>query len=583
MNNVSLAGLSAFGPGVIQGENNAALAAQQQTKAQGMAYDFASDIGYAASLAALGQSLSVAPPGGPTPSPPGTASQPVQPVMNPPPGAQAQGAAPGNNMPGGQAPPVAPTSASPSPITTGSGQPAVPPNAQLPPQAQMLQQANGGAQPTSPSVPSSATSVAQPRQQMAPQQRPAVPPTGLGSQQQQPDPQQLKQAVQQKVQQVDAATQSVQQQAAGTMSTQQLAALVMKANPGIQNNPHVFVRVMERMQKFLSADGKNEFAQQKVSLEYDAKVQKINADAENAVRRAQSATEIAQIRATSAQQVADIRLAQAESVAATAAASRQTIVNIQQKGAEERLDKTLSAKTAAAIQANQPLPPEEKKFLGQALLAGDNSTIQLAMGFSKNRAELMNQIIQGAQEIDPSFTGQKAASAVAQFGGMKTAANRVGATAGNVAVGAAEVPQLLPLATEASKKLDLGRFPTVNSLELAEKYYAGKPDQQAAVAQLRQYVQSMRNAYQQIMARGGRQTVFNAKQAEELVNGNMPLSTLLAAGKAMEKEAVVVKSATGQAMQEVTGAPSETPSPTDKGGTTQLYFDAEGNQIPAPK
>ena len=81
----------------------------------------------------------------------------------------------------------------------------------------------------------------------------------------------------------------------------------------------------------------------------------------------------------------------------------------------------------------------------------------------------------------------------------------------------------------------------------------GKPDQQAAVAQLRQYVQSIRNAYQLIMARGGRQTVFNAKQAEELVNGNMPLSTLLAAGKAMEKEAVVVKSATGQAMQEVTG------------------------------
>ena len=39
-----------------------------------------------------------------------------------------------------------------------------------------------------------------------------------------------------------------------------------------------------------------------------------------------------------------------------------------------------------------------------------------------------------------------------------------------------------------------------------------------------------------------------------------PLSTLLAVGKAMEKEAAVVKSATGQAMQEVTGGGRAAPT-----------------------
>ena len=197
------------------------------------------------------------------------------------------------------------------------------------------------------------------------------------------------------------------------------------------------------------------------------------------------------------------------------------------------------------------LPDQTRQFLAQALISGDNQTIQLALGFSRNRAQLLSQIVETAQTIDPTFTGQRAAAAVAQFGGMKAAANVAGRTAGATAVGAAEIPQLAPLIVSVASRLNPTQFPDVNAVERAVERRTGNAD----VVLLNSYIQSLKNAYQQIMSRGGRMTDFQRHQANDLMSGNMPLAQLSAAALAMTTEASIVKGATGKAMQDVTGGP----------------------------
>ena len=102
---------------------------------------------------------------------------------------------------------------------------------------------------------------------------------------------------------------------------------------------------------------------------------------------------------------------------------------------------------------------------------------------------------------------------------------------------------------EAAKKVDPTQFPTVNTVRNAVLKGTGNAD----VVQLYSYIQTLRNAYQQIAARGGRMTDQVRRYGEELISGNMPVNQLAAAADAMSKEGAVVKGATGAAMQDVTG------------------------------
>lgn len=525
---MDLSGLSAFGsaiyPGYVKGEQQQAglLEEQEQAKQQRLRTQdiMLQNAGQAAAgrtaalLAQLSNAYSVAPPGAPAPQAPGQPSMP----------------------------------------TTSTGAPVQPPGGYLNPQqaaGSPAPQAGMAAPPTSPAAPAAPPPPTPPGAIAPPPARPPAAPSAPVLQ--------------------------------GQMTTQQLAQAVIKANPGIQNRPDLLFATIQKMQGLLAPDSKQEVTLLKMQNDIEKQQMQLNFKYMSEQDKTAYENQLLQVRQyINSQNLQGRAELQGQKIDAMIGAilmklqgqkdvatqkSRADLVKeatkvglqIDPKWDDTQLQHMVAIKTAEAN--NATLPEDEAKFLGQALLAGDNSTIQLAMGFTKNRAALMSQIVKAAQQIDPNFTGQKAAAAVAQFGGMKAAATMVGRTAGGVAVGAQEIPRLLPLAIAASKKLDLTRFPTINSLKNAEAYYAGQPDKQAAVVQLNQYVQSMRNAYQQIMARGGRQTVFNAKQAQELINGNLPLSTLIAAGQAMIKEGEVVRKSTGAAMGEVTGTP-EAPAPT---------------------
>lgn len=218
------------------------------------------------------------------------------------------------------------------------------------------------------------------------------------------------------------------------------------------------------------------------------------------------------------------------------------------------------------------LPDNMKTMMAQSILSGDWAPVQTILGFSKNRPAIMASLMEKVKELAPDITGSQLAALQAKFGGEKAGANVVGRTAGSVAVGAAEIPKLLPFAIEASKKVNKTNFPTVNSIEQAAQKGLGGSE----VWVLNQYIQTLKNAYQQIAARGGRITDAVRNQGDALINGSMPTDALIAAGKAMENEAGIVSEATGTAMGDVTNMGTGAPKPKNQ---TIIQYDAQGNRV----
>ena len=106
----------------------------------------------------------------------------------------------------------------------------------------------------------------------------------------------------------------------------------------------------------------------------------------------------------------------------------------------------------------------------------------------------------------------------------------------------------------AAKQLPLTQYPTVNALKnAAARGGIAGADQQKAIAQLDQYQQALQNAYRLVIARSGRSTVFDAKQAQELMNSNLPVSVLISKGQAMLAEAAANEKAAKETQNTLTG------------------------------
>jgi hypothetical protein len=565
---VDLASLGAFATNIVPGfekgqeqEANVTLrqeaAKQAKLQTEDLSADIASNISYANSLAALGSALN---PQQPQPPPPGQQSQPApQP-----------------------APPQMPTTSTGAPIVPPGGQvgqPA-PPQAQAP-QPQPMPPSNGPppsqAQPPQQPPPQQA---APPRPQPPPQAqgqppvglaRPPGPPQQPGQQpggQPPPNPQELAQKSQAAAQMVEQKTAQATQGAQGQMSAQQLVALVNKANPGlVQKNPAAFVKTVEKLQRFLSADGKQELQAQKISMDFDAKIQKVQQEAQKAQMQATSTLEKTQI-------MAQAKLDQAQLMTQNALLLQQMKGGQQsdlqdKKGAQkdEQLDKTLASKAdiekfkATAkekLAAGKDLTDDEVNKIAEVRSHGDASVMQLGMSQGQ-RGRVLALATDLAKQRGTTLNSEDAA-----YGGTKAAATTVGRTEGGVALGAAELKQLMPQVLEAAKKVNVGQFPTVNAFSQYAQRHKGEPE----ITTLDNFVQNVKNAYQQVAARGGRLSDAQRKDQKELMEGTMSMPQLIASGQSMLREAAIVKSSAGQAMKDVTGEGDAAPAGGGEGVDT---------------
>lgn len=259
-------------------------------------------------------------------------------------------------------------------------------------------------------------------------------------------------------------------------------------------------------------------------------------------------------------------------LAQMADATKQRGQNITFELGSERNDLARQRLQAAQseLASKSKLGPASLAFYAEELRAGNIQGVNQVLGFSRNRGAIMDQIVQEAQRQDPSFDGAAASAALAQFGGERSAARVVGTTAGRVAVGAAELPQIAAKVDEASKHLNLSQYPNINAIVQAYQRRAGTPEEQKWLQEYVSYIQTARNAYQQIAARGGQITNEVRHQGEELLNGTMSPAALKGALEAFAAEAEIVKGATGEAMQDVTrrggGGSSVPPASGDTGG-----------------
>ena len=237
-------------------------------------------------------------------------------------------------------------------------------------------------------------------------------------------------------------------------------------------------------------------------------------------------------------------------------------------GAQSRMNVAQAMISARRALASGTEPDDASlQAIAESRSYGDTSVMNLGWG-SKARTKIMAMAAQMAQE-----RGSTLAAEDAKYGGVKAGVNVAGRTAGGVSVGAAEIPQLVPLILQLSRRLDLTQYPTINAVELAIARGTGNED----AVQLNSYIQTIRNAYQQISARGGRLTDQQRTYAAQLIKGTMPTNQLAAAAEAMVTEAGVVKGATSGAVQDLTtGLGQKGGKPAPKVGDVQDGYRYKG-------
>jgi hypothetical protein len=172
------------------------------------------------------------------------------------------------------------------------------------------------------------------------------------------------------------------------MTAQMLYQRIVQANPGIQNRPDLVMKAMMKGQALLNPEGKQELAQQKMQLEYNAKIQKIQADAENAITRANSA-----------QQVAEIRAAASEKVASIAQAAKLQGITINVEGAQKRTETNVEG-AQKRIETN---------VAGREKVAETNAEAKKAtgadQGIKAQRSNIKLQITNIQDKINKLFAG----------------------------------------------------------------------------------------------------------------------------------------------------------------------------------
>ena len=403
----------------------------------------------------------------------------------------------------------------------------------------------------------------------------------------------------------------------GQTDPRMIAQALVKSNPAYwQKNPRAFVLAVQKIQTLQGPQQKAaldaqkaDIQLQKVTGDFDAKMAKIQQQADQAVQKAQSAQQVAEIRAEAARQVADIATARATTVAGIAAGSREKVAgenndtkkeiatdnnttkkdlqtgkdtaagqrNDATNASRERIAQWKAANTekVAALKidaqkslaAGKDLTDDQVEKIAEARSHGDTSVMQLGMSQGQ-RGKVLALAADKAKQRGSTLQAEDAG-----YRGTQAAAGVVGRTAGSVAVGANEIAPLAPKIESLAKKLNTSQYPTINAVENAVRSKTGNAD----VVQLNSYIQTLKNAYQQISARGGRMTDAQRKINEKLVDGSMPLNQLSAAIDAMKTEASIVKGATAGAMKDVTSGGA---APAASGSVPQIKNDADYDALP---
>lgn len=609
---------------VVQNQERAK---QSRFQTQDVALSTASEQTQGRSLALLAQALGVAAPDTPSPMAPGEASQPSQPQN---PGPQTSSGAPvqppGGYLNGGGAPPVpgAQAPSPPNPGVTALGPPQDTNGAPPPPSAP--QQPSPGARALGPPQPA----MPPPAPRPAPQQgAPPAAPVQAGPAPAAARPPQGGTVTPNGPRAGAPAAQSAAvrlQTVQGQMSLQQVTSLVLKANPGIEKNPALLMRTVQGLQKLMAPDAKMELVafqiqqkidmanqkfelgqmtlQNKLEMIQQANAMKLEiakivsgdkkdalaANLERLMAKLEGAKELQGQKDVALGDRLDKKLKSTETIAGMndktkrelGTANNDTkeyIANLMD--ATKRELGTMSDATKRDIAgmsndtrkwiaeettrrfASQAMPDDTAEFMAE-LVMRDPAMASHIGGYGQAGQANKNKVwglVHKKMEADNRPPGDIAAAKVAMIGAGQEA-RTVGGVSGSVALGTKEIEQFAPLVLEASKKVNRTEYPTVNAISNAVSKGTGG----AEVVKLNSYIQSLKNAYAQVLVRGGRSTEGARKASGELIDKAWSDGQIGAAIEAMRKEAKGAGVAARGAKADIAAGVSGRAAPDDASG-----------------
>ncbi len=206
------------------------------------------------------------------------------------------------------------------------------------------------------------------------------------------------------------------------------------------------------------------------------------------------------------------------------------------------------------------MDPGTIQTLAQRLVAGDKSASQnLGYGMNPNKKALMDAATKLAKEKWGDKAGEEWAANNAEFMGIQAGERTTGTRAANIGMGVAELTRFIPLASEASAKVDRTKYPSLNAANQA--VVKGTGDE--AIIRFIDANNAIINAYSQVVTRGGQPTDSARALAQEVLSTAYSKGQYKAGLDQLMKEAQAAKQAPGDVRGELRGAVTgNTPTPT---------------------
>lgn len=189
------------------------------------------------------------------------------------------------------------------------------------------------------------------------------------------------------------------------------------------------------------------------------------------------------------------------------------------------------------------LTPEEARFMARQAWAGDTSVFQNigrgAQG-AQNIKILRGAVMDYARENKK--TPEELAAKNAEFFGVKAAERTAGTRSANIEMAVSEAQNIMPIALQASEKVDRSKYPNINSVLLAAKKGTGDEN----VVRLASATNALINVYSRAISPTGTPTVSDKDHARDIIDKAYSQGQYKAVVDLMKQEMDAARKAPGQ-------------------------------------
>lgn len=202
---------------------------------------------------------------------------------------------------------------------------------------------------------------------------------------------------------------------------------------------------------------------------------------------------------------------------------------------------------------------EAAQFAAGRVVAGDERALSGMARSAPNITKVTDAIVQIAKE--KNLSPEEVADKIAQFQGVVAGERTLGNREANMKVAANEVNNMVPLALDASRKVDRSQFPSLNGVMLAAAKGTGDPD----VVRFGLAANSLIYTYAKFLNPTGIPTDSDKARAADILSTAWAQGQFEAAIDQIKLEIKSGESAIGQTRKElgaaITGEPPAPPTP----------------------